>query len=207
MTRIEWFAKEDRTYESGLDRGVIYPYNGWGVSWNALVNVDNKQAQNASTTIYYEGVPFDIEDDNAERTSTVTAFTYPDVLDELCGMPADENGFGYLFGDQKREFFSMSYRTMIDQGPDYKIHVLINQKARMTGQPRGTHTETFGATNFTWELTGVPALIMNRNTTYVVLDSRNILKSRMTLIEDLLYGTPTRDPDFKDFLAYLNGGK
>lgn len=207
MTRIEWFAEEDRTYESGLDRGVIYPYNGWGVSWNALVNVDNKLSQSPSTPVYYEGVPFDIVDEYPNRVTTVTAFTYPDILDDLCGTVSDPNGFGYTFGDQRRGFFSMCYRTLIDQGPDYKIHVLINQKAFMTAQPRDTHTDNFGAVDFTWEMTGVPALVLNRHTTYITLDTRKILPDRMELLEGILYGTNTRDPDFRDFLAYMNGGK
>lgn len=207
MTRIEWFAAEDRTFESGLDRGVIYPLNGWGVSWNALVSVDRASNDEKSNVIYYEGVPFDTEDTRYGGSTTVTAYTYPDVLDEMCGTIPDENGFGYGFGDQEKQFFSMTYRTMIDQGPDYKIHVLINQKATMTGQPRGTHTDNLDPTNFTWQLTGVPTMIMNRHTTYILLDTRVISQSRMKLIEDMLYGTATRDPDFKDFLAYMNGGK
>lgn len=202
MAVIEWGVESERIYESGVDKAVLYPYNRWGVAWNGLVSVDGAPTQDSTTPLYYEGMKFDILDDATERTSTVTAFTYPEILDDLTGHPQDYYGYG--FGEQEREFFSMCYRSLINTGPDYKIHVLFNQKAKPTNLTRSTNNENVSNVNFSWEMTGVPVLLMGKYTTYMTLDSRKIDPTQMKLLEDTLYGTPTRDPNFVEFIEYVS---
>ena len=200
MTALEWNLGLNNTYETGIDRGVLFPYNEYGVAWSGLVNVDKKNKQTQNTPLYYEGDKFDIIDETQDRTTTVSAYTYPDVLDELLGFYTDVEGFSY--GDQPREFFSMAYRTLI--GPsDYRINVLINQKAYATAGSHATIGSSIAPTEFSWEMNGVPMRFRDRLVTFMSFDSRNLRTATLKNIENTLYGTKTRDSNFVEFLEYI----
>lgn len=200
MTALEWNLGPDNTYETGVDRGVLFPYNEYGVAWSGLVNVDKKNQESQNTPLYYEGDKFDILDEPQDRTTTVSAFTYPDVLDELLGSYTDVEGFTY--GDQPREFFSMAYRTLIAPS-DYRINVLINQKAYATAGGHATIGSSVTPTEFSWEMNGVPIRFRNRLVTFMSFDSRNLRPATLKNIENTLYGTKTRDSSFVEFLEYI----
>lgn len=200
MARLSWNNPEGAVYETGLDRGVIYPWNERGVAWSGLKSVSEKNSKGSVGPIYYEGEKFDLLTIHQERTSTVTAYTYPEVLDELVGRPTDYHGFTY--GEQEPDFFSMCYRTLVGGG-DYLIHVLFNQIATINDVARDTVNATPSATEFSWELEGVPVTIQGRRTTYLTLDTRKLDPNLMSILEGTLYGTEYRDSNFIEFMEYL----
>ena len=202
MTALEWNLGLNNTYETGIDRGVLFPYNEYGVAWSGLTNVSKKQQSIQTTTLHYEGMPFDILDDSENRTMVLSAYTYPDVFDELLGVYVDDRGF--MYGEQPRGWFSMAYRTLIRQGPDYKINVVMNQKAYATAGEHATIGGSVAPTTFTWEMSGIPIHVMGKSTTFMSFDSRLIRPKTFKEIENTLYGTKTRDSSFKEFLEYMN---
>lgn len=201
MARLEWHSPESRVIEAGVDRGVIYPHNGRGVAWTGLISVSEKRSKGNLLPLYYEGEKFNILSSNSERTSTVSAFTYPDVLDQLTGLHSDR--YGIQYDDQEAEFFSMTYRTMVGLQGDYKIHVLFNQKAEINDANRNTMTNVPVQVEFSWDLQGVPIRLMGKRTTSITLDSRELDPQLLRTLEEKLYGTPERDSSFVEFLEYI----
>lgn len=202
MARLEWHIDQDNLFQTGTDRGVLFPHNDYGVAWSGLTSVSKKQQSVQTTPLYYEGVPFDILDDSENRTMVLSAYTYPDIFDELLGSYRDDRGF--VYGEQPRGWFSMAYRTLINQGPDYKINVVMNQKAYNTDESYATVGSSVTPTSFTWEMSGIPIHVMGRTTTFMSFDSRIIRPKTFKEIENTLYGTKTRDSSFKEFLEYMN---
>ena len=57
MTRLDWSQPKPK-YESGVDRGVLYPSSGAGVPWNGLVTVEEAFSGGESNSYYFDGVKF-----------------------------------------------------------------------------------------------------------------------------------------------------
>lgn len=202
MTRLEWDRLEDRNYEDGLDRGVLYPRNGRGVAWNGLDKVEEKRTNGDLEPRYYEGEKFDLLSDPAEFGARVSAYTYPDVIDTLTGFYVDKFGITYD-GAVSSDFFSLSYRTKVNGSGDYKLHVLFNLKAKPVDLTRNTSKNTPAPILFSWDVEGVPERIMGMNVTRVIFDTRITDRDLLKTLEDKLYGTETRESSFIEFLEYL----
>lgn len=202
MARLQWDQIEDRNYEDGLDRGVLYPRNGTGVTWNGLDKVDEKHANGGLAPRYYEGEKFDMESDPSEFSARVTAYTYPDIIDSLTGNYIDKFGIMYD-GAVPSEFFSLTYRTMVNGAGDYKLHALFNLKATSVDVTRNTSKHTPAPVLFSWDVEGVPERIMGMVVTRVIFDTRTTDLGLLKTLEDTLYGTDDHNGSFTEFLEYL----
>lgn len=196
---MEWDGQSAGVYQTGLDRGVLYPRNGAGVAWNGLSKVEERKTGGKLTPTYYEGGRYDIEAAPYEMGARIGAYTYPDELDELVGYVRDS--YGILYGEQEPDYFSLSYRTRITDG--YQIHVLLNQKAIPVDVTRNTTTDTPSPIEFLWDTQGVPDHGLTVPTSYVVLDSRHIPREIMRVLEIALYGSEDSDPSMSNFLWLL----
>src|SRR6187431_629699 len=56
MTAIVWDTAGQRFYELGLDRGVFYPVESYGMAWDGLVSVQERIANRAVLPTYVDGV-------------------------------------------------------------------------------------------------------------------------------------------------------
>lgn len=53
---VVWDVPGELRYETGLDRGVLYPPGRRAVPWNGLVSVDESTDEANAETIYFDGV-------------------------------------------------------------------------------------------------------------------------------------------------------
>lgn len=199
MARISWDGSSRGVYETGLDRGVLYPKNGIGVPWNGLTKVEGRSKPGQQDSLYYEGQRYDINVEKSENASRVGAYTYPEEMNELAGFYRD--GFGMVYGEQPPEFFSMSYRTRVTDG--HKIHVLLNQKATFVEPSRNTIAAIPSAVEFNWDLIGAPIVDLAKPTSYVIIDSRYVPPSIYLNIEAALYGDESESASMVRFLDML----
>lgn len=192
MTRIAW-EEVEKVYEEGVDRGVLYPHNAPAVPWVGLTNATERPAKDVLVSRYYEGVKYDIVSRPGERTTALSAYTYPDEFDHLTRLTT-RDPYGIAYGEQPAGFFSMSYRTMYNDG-SYKITVLFNQKATPNDMAYNTIGEQAAPTLFTWDLQGVPIEFSSTiRTSFVVFDSKRVDEAAMKELETYLYGDETHDP-------------
>jgi hypothetical protein len=207
MTALVWDKPSDRTYQSGVDRGVLYLSDGSGVAWNGLTSVEDDTS--ATLTSYWlDGVKYLDNLAPGDYAGKLKAFTYPDEFDLANGIvPAAP---GLMYHDQPVQKFGLSYRTKVGSALagtqlKYKIHLLYN----LTANPDNYTSETFknptSPIEFSWTLSGTPESVVGyRPPVHVTIDSGHTDPEVLPLIENILYGTDTVNPRLPS-LSELSG--
>lgn len=219
MAKLSWDKAGNRYFETGVDRGVLYPESGNGVAWNGLVSVSENPSGGEATPYYSDGIKYLNASGTEEFGGTIEAYTYPDEFAECDGTAT----FGAVsIHQQPRKSFSLSYRTRIGNDIDgaghaYKVHIVYNALAAPSQIDYGTVDDDPEALTFSWEFTTTPIdppitpnapLIggvaqplatghdFNSLTSlsHVTIDSRKTSPSKMRIIEDFLYGTSKKAP-------------
>lgn len=195
MDRIAWDQAGSKFYESGVDRGVLYPLedNSGGVPWNGLmtVSVDNSDAEIA--TYYFDGVPYLDKRSPSDFSASMRALTYPDEFLEFDGF--DEVETGLFFGSQMVDkTFGLCWRTRVsndvDEALGYKLHLAYNLTAKPDARTYTSLGLGSAMSDFGWTLSGIPQTYPGkRPTAYVILDSRKLDPDLLAGIEDILYGS------------------
>lgn len=197
MTRLIWSKPEDRRFETGLDRGVLYPKNGNAVPWNGLTSVD--EAGGDSTVPYYiDGRPFMYFAPPKEFSASIKAYTYPDAFAEVVGFP--EVADGMYLDSQVGDSFDMCYRTTIGslaegQEAAHKIHLVYNAVVAPSGVSYETLSDSINPSEFSWEIQAAPVAVTgHRPTAHIVIDTRHIEPERLSTIEAMIYGDSDSAP-------------
>lgn len=196
MPRLVWDKAGTRTFESGLDRGVLYrPSDGVAVPWNGLTSVV-EHFSGETKSIYYDGRKINELASLGDFSATLTAITYPDEFAQIEGGIELRPGVGV--NDQPPEYFGLSYRTKIGNdvaGEDlaYKIHVAYNLMAVPSDKTYASLGSDPTIVEFQWEIYGVPEDLIGisgfRPTAHFVFDTRKVDPWLIEDIEKLLYGT------------------
>lgn len=210
-TTIVWDEVGSRTYETGLDRGVIYPDNGVGVPWNGLTSVTEKLDGSDVSALYFDGVKYAEEVVPGEYSATITAYTYPDELVDFEGN--SEIGYGLFATGQTPKRFGLSYRTKIGNDADgddagYKIHVVYNVLAVPTSRGYSTLDSSTTPIEFEWDITAIPSEIPGyRPTAHLIFDSRKVEATLLQDLEATLYGDGSSDatlPPASTLAGFIN---
>jgi hypothetical protein len=192
MTALTWDQPGERTYQTGIDRGVLYLQNGAGVSWNGITEVEDSTEVEIKS-YYLDGVKFLQNAIPGDFSGSLKAFTYPDEFDSVSGVGSFAPGLNYH--EQPPQLFSLAYRTLLGDDLEgekrgYKIHILYNLFASPDSQVFSTLAETMEPTEFSWELSGTPPKnAFFRPTVHVSIDSSKTPPDILTQIENHLYGT------------------
>lgn len=196
MTAIEWDKVGERTYQTGIDRGVLYLSDGSGVPWNGLVSLTESFDREVKT-FHHDGVKYLEHHVLGDFAAELSAFTYPDEFDEILGLIEHEF---VIFHDQPPKRFALSYRTLIGNdisGSDhgYKIHLLYNLQANPSSNSFSSLSELSTPVTFAWAISGTPEIIAGRRPTcHISIDSTKIHPILLDILENTLYGTDTTDP-------------
>lgn len=195
--KLVWDQTGARKYETGVDRGVLYPQvDGLypkGVAWNGLTSVTESPSGAEASPVYADNIKFLNLYSVEEFGATVEALTYPDEF-EACDGSVDLVA-GVSIGQQDRQAFGMSYRTRIgnDVKGDkfgYKIHIIYGAKASPTEKSHNTVNDSPEASTMSWTLTTTPVEVEGMNpTATLVIDSTKIDEAKLAKIENILYGS------------------
>jgi hypothetical protein len=204
MAKLQWDKIDERLYETGIDRGVLYlpdqegEYSN-GVAWNGLTSVEENFAGEGSNPHYFDGVKYLDSYNIGDYTAQLTAYTYPDEFLGFEGI--SELGDGLFADDQNAKQFGLSYRTVIGselEGVDhgYKIHLLYNLTATEDPVTYQNGSESPEPIDFTWLISGVPetSAYKHRPTAHIILDSTQIREDLLAGLEEILYGTDDTNP-------------
>lgn len=209
MSTLVWDAIGDKTYEVGVDRGVIYLADGTAIPWNGLRSVTEK-TNKETESVYFDGMKINELTHPGEYSASIAAFTYPEELTELEGYGELRNGV--FVGDQVPTAFDLSYRTRIgndlDQEKGYKIHLVYNVTAVPTDKTHNTLSDSPEVAEFTWDIYAVPEEIPGfRPTAHFIFDTTQVNPSLLSEIERILYGTEDTDASLlslADLVEYLS---
>lgn len=198
MSKIVWDANGERFYETGVDRGVLYPYkNGAyakGVAWNGLTAVTESPEGAEPNPIYADNIKYlnlmSVEDFKC----TIEAYTYPEEFGECDGSAAIATGV--TIGQQKRIPFAFTYRTKLGNDTDgsdygYKLHIVYGCMAAPTEKGYATVNDSPEAITFSWEVTTTPVEWPGdyKPSAHIEIDSTKADSASLTALENWLYGT------------------
>ena len=198
MAKLRWDQTGERLYETGCDRGVLFPVAvggayGSGVAWNGLSSVNQSPSGAEATAVYADNIKY-LDLMSAETFgATVEAYTYPDEFAECDGSATIAQGV--TAGQQTRKMFGLSYRTLIGNDtegtdPGYKIHLVYGAKAAPSERSYSTVNDSPEAATLSWELTTTPVDVPNfKPTAHLEIDSTKANPEKLKELEAILYGT------------------
>lgn len=197
--KLVWDKNGERTYETGVDHGVLYPATGVngayakGVAWNGLTAVTESPSGAEATALYADNIKYLNLMSAEEFGATIEAYTYPDEF-AVCDGTA-EPATGVKIGQQPRKQFGLCYRTKIGNDSvgeeyGYKIHIIYGCYASPSEKGYNTINDSPEAISFSWEVTTTPIEMSGyKPTATIVIDSTKIDSDKLTALENILYGT------------------
>lgn len=195
--KLEWDKTGERTYETGVDRGVVYPQVGGiypkGAAWNGLTNVTLSPSGAEATPLYANNKKYLNLVSLEELSGSIEAYTYPDEFAECNGYA--ELTPGVRIGQQKRKGFGFSYRTLIGNDTDgtaygYKITLVYGALAAPSEDANASINDSPEAKTMSWEFSTTPVEVEGFEPTAsleVVCTKEN--KTKVAALEAILYGS------------------
>ena len=211
--KIVWDEIGERFYETGVDRGVLYPQDKTGVypegvAWNGLTAITESPTGAEPTPLYGDNIKYLNLLSVEEFVATIEAYTYPEEFEKCDGSAELETGV--TIGQQPRDAFGLSYRTVLGndlEGSDhgYKIHLIYGAKAAPSDKGYETINDTPDAITFSWEVTTTPVSVTGfKPTASLVIDSTKVTLENLAALESVLYGTAaTEEPEAEAVEARL----
>lgn len=197
MARLVWDKTGERFYETGVDRGVLYPIQeggvySKGVAWNGLVTVTESPSGAESNPIYADNIKYLNLISAEEFGATIEAYTYPDEFAECDGSASLATGV--MIGQQSRKTFGLCYRTILGNDVDsndhgYKLHLIYGCQASPSEKGYSSVNDSPEAITFSWEVTTTPVNVEGfKPTACITIDSTKCDAEQLKALEDILYG-------------------
>lgn len=208
---ITWDALNERQYQYGLDRGVLYIPGKPPTPWNGLLSVDEGSAPGDTEVMYRDGVPYLADVDASDFSAKITAMFYPDEFSECLGMPQMIDGF--YIDNQKPKRFNLSYRTLIGSGGTddpfgYQIHLIYNAVPSIGSRSRRTMGSEIETTDFTFDLACTPVRVGGfRPSSHFVIDTRTMDADQVRAMEGALYAKTEQEwpiPTVAELIMIIN---
>lgn len=196
MSKIVWDQTGNRFYETGVEKGVLYPYSSSayasGVAWNGLTAVTENPSGAEPTALYADNIKYLNLISNEEFGATIEAYTYPDEFAACDGSASIAPGV--VIGQQKRSTFGLSYVTKLGNDTDgadygYKIHLIYGALASPSEKGYATVNDSPEAITFSWDVTTTPVKVPGfKPTASVTIDSTKVKATELAALETILYG-------------------
>lgn len=217
MAALQWDVEGQHYYETGVSKGVLYPWDstlatpgyGAGVAWNGLTGITESPSGADSNPIYADNIKYLDLRSVEEFGCTIEAYTYPDEWAECDGSSSlvSTVGNGLIAGQQPRKKFGLCYRTELGNDTvgseyGYKLHLIYGCTASPAEKGYQTINDSPEAITFSWEVTTVPVTIKDHTTgvaiagckptSVLTIDSTKFTttaqKAALAALEAALYG-------------------
>lgn len=216
MSMLEWDKTGERYYETGVDRGVLFPMDtsgayAAGVAWNGISAVTESPSGAEASPVYADNIKYLNLMSAEDFGCSIEAYTYPDEFEACNG--AAEIAPGVVIGQQTRKGFGFAYRTLIGNDVEgtehgYKIHLVYGAMASPSEKAYSTVNDSPEAMALSWDITTTPVNVTGfKPTAHVEIDSRTTDPEKLAAFEAILYGadeTESRLP-LPDEIATLMG--
>lgn len=218
MSKIIWDNAGERTYETGVDHGVLYPiqegglYNK-GVAWNGLTAITESPSGAEATPLYADNIKYLNLLSAEDFGCTIEAYTYPDEFAECDG--SAEIATGVYAGQQARKVFGLCYRTVLGNDTDsnahgYKLHLIYGCLASPSEKSYSTVNDSPEAITFSWEVKSTPVNVSGfKPTAVLTIDSTKVNAEKLAKLEEALYGSESTEaklPTPDEVVAIVGAG-
>lgn len=204
MARIEWDKISERYYETGVDRGVVYPMVAGaypkGEGWNGLTAVNLTPSGAEATPLYANNHKYLNLMSVEELSGTIEAYTYPDSFAECNGEKELAGIAGVRIGQQKRTSFGFAFRNLLGNDTEgtaygYKLTLVYGCLASPSEKANATVNDSPEAKTMSWEFTTTPVEVADADpTASIEIDSTKVDETKLKALEDILYGTEDEEP-------------
>lgn len=196
MARLTWDKTGERLYETGVDRGVVYPQVAGaypkGAAWNGLTNVTLSPSGAEATALYANNHKYLNLMSVEELGGTIEAYMYPDEFAACNGESTLAKGA--RIGQQKRTAFGFCFRSLIGNDSEgtaygYKLHLVYGALAAPSENANATVNDSPEAKTMSWEFTTTPVEIDGfEPAASIEIDSTACDETKLKALEDILYG-------------------
>ena len=196
MPKLIWGKTGERFYEGGINHAVLYlkvsKEYPKGVAWNGLTAVTESPSGAEPTPIYADDIKYLNLLSAEEFGATIEAYTYPDEFAQCDG--SAEIATGVMIGQQSREVFGLSYKTILGNDIDsndygYKLHIIYGALAAPSEKGYATINDSPEAITFSWEVTTTPVSVTGfKPTASITIDSTKVDDTKLAALEAILYG-------------------
>lgn len=225
MAMMKWDQVGEKAYESGTDRGVLFPAAedgksfGAGIPWSGLTKVAESPDGGEETILWADNVKYASLLSTENFKGSITAYQSPEEFDVSDGSVELEKGLTVT--QQTRVPFGLSYRTLIGNDAKglkagYKIHLVYNAKVSPSSREHNTINDTPAAVELSWDFTTTPVDVPGADqSAHLIIDSTKVTPEQLTQVEALIYGSEegtanTKMPlpqDIIDILKPAAGGQ
>lgn len=202
MSVLTWDQTGEKLYETGVQKGVLYPMNGAvygkGVAWNGLTAVNETPSGAESTKLYADDIKYLDIRSAEEFGATIEAYSSPEEFDACDGTA--ELADGVNIGQQNRKGFGFCYRSTIGNDTEYnnygyKLHIIYGLTASPSERSYSSVNDSPEAATLSWEVSSTPVNVAGfKPTSIVTINSKKINPEALKEIEDALYGTISEEP-------------
>ena len=217
MAKLVWDQTSEKLYETGVEKGVLYPQSSAGtypkgVAWNGLSKVSESPSGAEATAVYANNRKYLNMISAEEFGGTIEAYTYPDEWMDCDG--SKEVAPGVYLGQQNRKPFGFCYRTILGNDTDlndygYKLHIVYNALAAPSSKEYSTVNDSPEAMTLSWEFKTTPVEVEgSKPTATIVIDSTKTDADKLATLEAILYGSTSEDarlPLPEEVIAILGG--
>lgn len=219
MAKLKWDEVGKRLYETGVEQGVVFPWDkeneayGTGVAWNGLTAATESRSGAEATKIYADDINYLTMYSVEEFGGTIEAYTYPDEFAECDGSafgsfttsgasPTTTAIPGLTVGQQPRKAFGFAFKSKIgndteDNDHGYKLHLWYGCKAAPSERAYATINDSPEAMTLSWEVTCTPveipgfkpSAILTIDSTKFGSDAGQLPTANLTALENVLFGT------------------
>ena len=216
MSRLVWDQIGARRFETGIDRGVLYPLAEGaypkGEAWNGLISVTKSPSGAEPTALWANNTKYANLISAEELGGTIEAYTYPDGF-AACNGEADLIP-GVRVGQQKRVPFGLVYRNLIGTDAEgtkagYILNLIYGATAAPSEEVDTTVNDSPEAKTMSWEFSTTPVAVTGCDPTACLeIDSTKVDGEKLKALEDILYGTESEEArlPLPDEVAQILGG-
>lgn len=195
---ITWDEIENRQYELGVSKGVIYRPDASGTynnaeAWNGLINVTENPSGADTTKLWADNIEYAALRAAESYGGSIEAYTYPDLFAECDGQK--EITKGVWIGQQNREVFGLCYRSEIGsaakgQDAGYKLHLVYGLTASPSEKSHDSINESPEAATMSWDVEATPVSVSGfKPTASLTISSLDFDEAKMQALEKVLYGS------------------
>ena len=212
MAKLTWDADGTRTFETGVDHGVLYVATdaggyGRGVAWSGLTAVTESPSGAEPNKQYADNIVYVNLTSAEEFGGTIEAFSSPEEFDACDGLVSPAAGVS--IGQQQRKTFCLVYRTKVGndtvgQNYGYKLHLLYGLTATPSEKAYQTINESPEAMTLSWEVSSSPVSVPAMAPTSVItIDSTQVDAADLKTLETALFGRDVVGAEEEQFAKIL----
>lgn len=205
MVAVKWDQPGEKTWEAGVEKGVLYLPDGTGAyntgfAWNGLTAVNESPSGAEANKTYADNRVYANIQSAEEFSGAIEALTHPRQF-SLCDGTAEPKP-GVYAGQQLRRQFGLCYRSelgndLLGVGYGYKLHLVYNALASPSEKSRSTINETTEPMPLSWDFTTTPMSVdaLARPTAKLTIVSTEVAPADLAALELLLYGSAGAEPE------------